>query len=496
MKINLTSGDSQPRSVLASCQRRLNVYAEAIDPKTGEPVQLIHYPTPGLRKITAMPNGKPARCLYRASNGDLYAVSDFDVYYIDPKLNFKKIGSFLSTDTLHPIKMTDNGVDLIFCDGTPVNGYAINLKSRSELKPLFNPAASDDLTDSSTGWLGSTHVDFSDGFFIANFIGTPSFYISNAQNTIFDALQFAGKTSYPDSIVAAIVQHRVIWLLGEVSSEVWYNTGGGSTPGNNFPFELMPGVAIDYGCKAPYSIAKAETSIFFLGQTQYGLPVVLRGHGYSVSRVSTHPLEHILSGYADVSDCIAYTYMVEGHSFYVMNFPSANATWTLDLSTDQWHQRAWIDIDGEEHRHRGQHHAFAYGMNIVSDWQNGNLYELDTNSFTDDGNPIKRVVGFPRQIDLENAHRVLFRNFIAEFDVGESRVPNDNPLVILSWSDDKGKTWSNGLHQPIGKMGNFNHVMNWHRLGLSRNRVFRLEWQCNAMTALVGAFVEVGKANS
>lgn len=494
MKISLTGADSQARSTLASSQRTLNLYAEATDPKQTEPGEVTHYLTPGIVKIGQTPNGKSLRCIYRATNGDLYGVAGFDVYYINPSFAFNLIGTMNTTSVLNPVKMADNGTSVIVADGS-TNGYAITMSTRSGLAPLLDPTKGDLETPSSTGWLGSNYVDFSDGFFIANSPNTPTFYISNAQDTIFDPLQFGAKTSNADVLQAAIVQHRVVWLIGILSTEVWYDSGG-TGGANNFPFEIMPAVAIDWGCAAQYSIAKAETQIFWLGQNLNGEVVVLKGSGYNVQRISTHAIEHQFASYSTVSDAVGYCYMQEGHSFYCLNFPSADVTWVYDLSMGQWHQRCWMDSNGFEHRQRQYLHAFAYDKNIVNDWENGNLYEMDLNAFTDNGQPIKRLIRFPRQVDNEDDHRVLYQNLTLEMDVGESLNPADMPMITLRWSNDKGKTWGNGMIQNFGKTGDFNRVLKFNRLGLARNRNFEVEWAADCFTALQGAYLTITKANN
>lgn len=496
MKIDLLGGDYQPRSIIASTQRRLNLYSEMIDPKQGEPAQVVHYPTPGLRLLGHTPNGKPIRGIYRASNGDLYCAAGFDIYYIDPKWKFNLVGTINTTKTLNPVKFADNGTSVVLADGTPSNGWSINMKTRNSLSPLYNPSVGDAETVSSNGWLGSTYLDYADGFIIANSPGTPAFYISNSQDVIFDPSQFASKDSYPDDLVAAIASRRLIWLIGELLTEIWYNSGGGSLPGQTFPYEIMPGVQIDWGCRATYSIARGDSSVFWLAQNRDGETVVVRGTGYAVTRISNHAIEYIFSTYQDVTDAIGYCVLVNGHTWYVLNFPSADATWAFDQATGHWHQLAWIDDNGQEHRHRSTMYAYAYGTNVVNDWENGNLYALDQSVFTDNGRPIKRMISFPREVDAENGHRVVFRSFIAEIDCGETTDPAANTTMMLSWSDDKGRTFSNSMPQSVGLMGKFNKVVKWQRLGWSRNRVFRLEWTTDAMVAVQGAYVEVTVAGS
>lgn len=495
MKISLTGSDTQSRSVLASAQRRLNMYAELTDPNQGEPGQITHYPTPGLTLLGSTPNGQPIRGLYRATNGDLYAMANLDLYYIDPNWIFHPVGT-IPFAPLNPVKMADNGTSIILCDGSTTTGYAINMSTRSNLAKLLDPTKSDEFTPSSTGWLGSTYVDFTDTFFVANSPGTPTFYLSNSEDIIFDPLQFAGKSGNADILVAAIVQHRVIWLIGTLSTEIWYNTGGDTTATGTFPFAIMPAIAIDWGCAATYSIAKAETSIFWLAQNLNGSPVVLMGSGLAVKRISTHAIENIFSQYARIDDARAYTYMQEGHSFYVLNFPSADATWVFDIAMQQWHQRAWLDSAGIEHRQRPDCHAFAYGKNVVNDWQNGNLYALDLNNGTDNGQPIKRVISVPRQVDPANDHRVIYKSLTVEMDVGESTDPADIPLLTLRWSDDKSKTWSNGMAQAFGTEGQFGRTIKFNRLGMARNRTFELAWASNCFTAVQSVYVDVEIAGS
>jgi hypothetical protein len=482
------------------------MYLEGTDKSSVEPGEVTHYPTPGFTLVSTAPNGLPIRGMYTASNGDLYVVAGYDVYWVDSAYNWNVVGNIRATtaityNPLLPIKMTDNGTSVCLCNGYANDGWSINMKTHANLTVLLNPSASDLLTTSSTGWLGSTYLDFSDGFLIANYIGTPSFFISNAEDVIFDPLQFAGKTSAPDYIAAVIVQHRVLWLIGtKWSTEVWYNSGGaavvtgGLQSANNFPFVLMQGVAIDYGCAATYSICKGQTSVFWLGQSQGGQIVALRGTGYTVARISTHAIETVFSKFSTVSDCIAYTYLQQGHLFYVLNFPTADQTWVYDASSQSWHERCYMTNDGEEHMQRSTMHAYAYGKNLVNDWAGPGLYALDLNNYTDNGQPIKRVLGMPRQVDNEDDHRISYGSMILEFAAGESLLPNDVPMITLRWSDDKGKSWSDGLEQPLGQTGKYGTLVKWNRLGLSRNRVFQLEWAANALVAIQAAFVTVTKA--
>jgi hypothetical protein len=76
--------------------------------------------------------------------------------------------------------------------------------------------------------------------------------------------------------------------------------------------------------------------------------IVYRANGYTAQRISTHAVEWQIQQYGNLSDAIAYTYQQDGHSFYVLIFPSANTTWVFDVATSLWHERAAF-INGNVH---------------------------------------------------------------------------------------------------------------------------------------------------
>lgn len=61
--------------------------------------------------------------------------------------------------------------------------------------------------------------------------------------------------------------------------------------------------------------------------------------------------------------------------------------------------------------------------------------------------------------------------------------------VFLEWSDDRGHSWSNPVGQTIGATGEYRAVPQWQRLGMARDRVFRISWSAPVPTALLGAYI-------
>lgn len=121
--IPLTAGAYSAQSLLADAQRCVNLYPEKNPPETKPNFPFTLYPRPGLTELGAPPNSGAGRCLYPANNGDLYAVVDQAVYYIDPNWTFTKLGSLLF-DAVTPVSMADNGTSAVIVDGSG-NGYEI-----------------------------------------------------------------------------------------------------------------------------------------------------------------------------------------------------------------------------------------------------------------------------------------------------------------------------------------------------------------------------------
>lgn len=305
----------------------------------------------------------------------------------------------------------------------------------------------------------------------------------------FDPLDIAAKVGYPDPIVSLIVMHREIWLIGALTTEIWYNSGTA-----DFTFQQMPGSFIEHGCVAPYSVCKQDLSVFWLSQDEQGQCIVIQGMNYQARRVSTHAIENDFSSYATVSDAIGFTYQQEGHVFYQLTFPTANKTWVYDVASSLWHERTWTDGDGNENRHRANCCAFAYGLNLVGDWENGNLYAYDQTVTNDFGGPIVRRRGFPHIVN--DGKRVFHRQFIADMQVGSAagRLADDYPKAYLRWSDTRGASWGIPVELSMGSTGEYLISMQAQRLGMARDRVYELFWSEDVQTALNGAWLDTKTA--
>lgn len=479
MKSHILGQSYVARSVNAADNVMINLFPETTGVEGKEAGFLNR--APGLRLLATIGRG-PIRALWsHQTNGeDAYVVSGNELFKIDLSYNATKLGDIAGTG---PVSIADNGTQLFFA--TNPKGYIYD-----EVANTFAEITDPDFPGAST-------VGFVDGYFVFNQPNSQRLWVTSLYDgTMVDPLDFASAEGAPDDIVAVNVDHREIWVFGTNSIEVWYDAG--TSP---FPLQRIQGAFNELGCLAPFSVAKLDNSLFWLGNDARGYGMVYRANGYNGARVSTHAIEYAIQSYGDVSDAIAYTYQQEGHSFYVLTFPTANKTWVYDVSTGAWHERASFD-NGYLIRHRSNCQMNFQSQTVVGDYLNGNIYALDLNTYDDNGaiqkwirswralpsgaNNLKRTAQHSLQLDCESG-------------VGINSGQGSDPQVMLRWSDDGGHTWSNEHWTSMGKIGQYFRRAIWRRLGMTtklRDRVYEVSGTDPVKVVIMGAELILNGTNA
>jgi hypothetical protein len=304
----------------------------------------------------------------------------------------------------------------------------------------------------------------------------------------FDPQDVAAKSGSPDRIAGVMVMHRNLWTIGSLASEVWYNSGAA-----DFTFATIPGTYIEYGTIADYSIAHAETNIFWLSQNRDGARQVLVGTAdFKVKAISAKGLEAIIGKFARVDDAVGACYQQLGHLYYVIVFPSEGRSFAVEVMTGQWLELAYSGPNGLE-RYRGIQWCFAYRMNLIADYANGNIYKLDPSVFTDNGNPVTRLRTIPHI--LADGKRIRIDRLIADIQ-GGTLEGETAPQAFLRVSYDRGGSWSDALPSNIGDTGEYGVLPYWTSLGTARDWVFEISWSAPVDTAFNGVFIEATPASS
>lgn len=455
------------RSIYQDDQECINFYPE-IDPtkQPGERGIVALYPTPGLVTQIQFPITAEVRGM-RALSGLQYAIVIVGnrVYRVATDLTYTQVGT-LNTSS-GPVSITDNimtaeGLTAYIVDGANRYYYVVNTNSFN-LLPI-----------SDGDWQGATVCDTVDNYVAYNEPNTQNWAVTDLGSPLSTTLLYGAKDGSPDTLVALIADHRQVFLLGEVTSEVWINVGSQISGLITFPFQRVSGTSSQNGCGAPYSVARFAESFMFLSRDTLGTATIGIMKGYEYQRLSTHAVENSLVGY-DVSDARAFSFQIEGHEFYVITFPQIDLTWVYDLTTAQWFKWLyWNASTATYERHRAQCGMAFANKNLVGDYENGKLYSVDLDVFTDAGNPIRRLRRAPHiTTDLQ---RQYFEEFQIQFQpgVGLPVGQGEDPQAMLRWSNDGGSTWSNEQWVSIGKIGQYLNRAIWRRLGWARDRVFEV----------------------
>ena len=481
MKSPILGSSYVARSVNAADNRMVNLFPEIV-PEGGKEAAFLSR-CPGLKRLVAVGTG-PIRGLRRLGEF-MYAVSGSSFYRINvigttTRYKITLIGTVSGTG---PVSMSDNGIQ-IFIACNP-DGYIYNANTEV-LAQITDP-----------DFPGAVTVGYLDGYFVFNEPDSSRVWVTTLLDGLsVDPLDFASAEGDPDLLVSLIVDHREAWLFGSNSIEVWYDAG---LP--DFPLQRIQGAFNEIGCAAPYSVAKLDNGIFWLGADARGIGIVYRSNGYSGLRISTHAIEWQIQQYPTVADAIAYTYQQDGHSFYVLIFPTAQTTWVYDVATQAWHERAGWE-DNQFARHRSNCQVVYDDQIIVGDFENGNIYAFDLEEYADNGdiqkwlrswralptgaNDLKRTSQHTLQIDCETG-------------VGINTGQGSDPQMMMRYSDDGGHTWSNERWSSVGKVGEYYRRTFYRRLGMTmklRDRVYEISGTDPVKIAIMGAQLYVTPTNA
>lgn len=440
----------------AGSQRLVNLYPEVHEagPRKGNVARFVG--TPGLRSRVTLGAG-PIRGVHRASTGQLFVVSGANLYEVFSHWVSDLRGGTLASSSGR-VTMADDGTRIVIGDGGSSAFYA----------PLTTGSALAAMDADCPGG----HVTWQDGYFLHTAPGTGRFVISDLNAITYDPLETATAEGRPDRLVMILSVNLQILLFGELTLEVWFNSGAAA-----FPFSRNASAMIETGTISAGTVARVGGSAAWVGSDERGRGTVWHLRGLQPVRISTHAVEHALAGYSRLDESSAFAYQQGGHEFYQLTVPGndedSGGTWVFDFNTGMWHERDYLAVTGAE-PHRAWVGTVAFGEVVVGDREDGRLYSYDLEYYSDDGDPIRRMRQSPHVSQEEKRIRFNCFELQAEPGVGLATGQGISPYAVLSYSDDGGHTWSNERQASLGLMGKYKNRARWTRLGMGRDRVFRV----------------------
>lgn len=467
------------QSITADAEDVMNWYVETIRAPYAT-ARTALYPTPGVESIGVAVAGPGRAHSYIDSREFAVVGAQFVEYTVTGGI--PTVRGTVATDG-NPATISyngDGGGQVFITSGG--NGYLFTLATNvfASIAALAGKA---------------TIGDQLDGYFLALDSATSTLYISDLlDGSTWDPTQFAQRSIASDPWISMKVANRYIYLFGTETSEVWYDAGA-------FPFPFQPhpsGSLIQYGCGAAFSPEVVTGTVVWLSATSSGEGAVLRISGFTPETISTYPIQVAFNGYSTLADAVGDTYDDLGHTFYILTFPTASATWVWDAQENLWHKRGtWISEDNQYIAWRPLYHAFAFGEHRMLDIETANLYRMSSDTATDvldsDGNArlIRRYRRAPALI-FEN-ERLFFAKFelLLETGLGLVTGQGSDPQVMMRHSNDGGYTWSQERWRTAGAIGRYGTRCEWYRCGSGRRRVFEVTVTDPIPWRLIGAFIDL-----
>lgn len=468
IQIPIVGPSYEGESPAFDAQRSINLYPRVSESGNSKAVSAL-LGAPGLNGYVTLPQS-PIRGR-RVADGRLFVIAGSGLYEVTGAGASTLRGS-IGTTTGN-CGMTDDGDELVFGDGSTF--WVYNLSSNTLAALNGAPAG--------------THCDVIDSVIVCVEAGTGKLWYT--EPTIadeIDGLNFVTAESAPDDLVAVLVDHGEILAIGEKTIETLTYTGGSDNA-----IERVNQAVIEYGCAAAFSVQKIDNSFLWISKGDLGQGIVRRATGLAAQRVSTFPVEHWLSRSTNLAAATAWTYEDAGHSFYALSAPGLDSSWVLDLSNGQWHERAWLNpVTGLFERHRADGHVFWNGLHLVSDYATGVIYELSRDIHDDDGNPRRATRRTPHV--HSDGRRMFYSRLWIDMEMGvglDGSVQGSDPVVMLRWSDDGGRTWSNERQASIGRIGEFGIRAVFTRLGSARQRTFEVSVSDPVRLTIMNAWADV-----
>jgi len=460
IEVNLTGSSYTTRSLPLSAQVTRNFYPEIQqNPSTRSPAALHSWP--GL-KLFGSATGAD-RGMYN-HNGTLYRVVGNTLYSVNSAGTHTSLGTIAGTGRC---VLAGIGTSLVVVASGTVYEYDGSLTQITD---------SDLESPDSCAHLNNQMIYDGDGSrFCSSDVGDAA---------IIDGLNYAAAESDADDLKRVYSFNQLIFLFGERTTETWYNSGVGSPP-----FDRIEGGIIPVGIGGIYSPSHNDNYIYWLADDGR----IYRTTGQTSEAVSTIAISNAIEGYDTITDAVGNCLTFEGQNFYLLTFPTEDKTWCFAEQSNQWFEVS-SGVDGGQYR--GSSIVYCYRKNLVADATTGDLYELDINTYDDNGDAFIRardtgpfhsgMIGMPGK-------RVEFNRFelVMETGVGLLSGQGSEPKVMLQISDDGGRTWSTEIWADVGAIGEYLWKIEWYALGSAFNRIFRIKISDPVPITIMSAMIDV-----
>jgi len=266
---------------------------------------------------------------------------------------------------------------------------------------------------------------------------TGTIYFRLPGDTVWNALDFFSAERKPDPALAVRTLGDFLYVFGSGTVELFSTTGDSAVP-----FVRIDGASINRGLKSRDAISQLDNTLFFVGEDN----VVYRMENIP-TRISDHGIEEQIRRSTTAA---SFTYTWDGHTFYVVGLDTE--TLVYDVAG------GWA--------------TYAYGSapfpslglyDGQSTYVGGAKVWLLSEVGDDDGTEMERV--FTAIIPTDTP--VSVDALQVTLSPGVTSVGDEPAMLLMRWSDDQGRTWTDNKQASTGFSGDYRKRVIFRRLGMA-----------------------------
>lgn len=430
------------RYSFAGNTRLINAYAEKVGDDGKAPLAV--YCDPGLVEACEVTDTPGRGTIYLDDLGCAYAVHASGVY----KVTLVSLSPFVLAATRIGTVPGNDQVQLSRNQASPVQ-ISIHCElgeyyiEADIVKAVSDIDVTDEVVVSQTNSKGRTIYLAESGKFLWS-------AISNC-NAV-DGLDFATAEQVADRGVRVKESGPDVIFFSHSSIEPWRPNDDA-----DLPYELIGGAVQQRGMIAPNGVVESDNTLMFPCEDN----IFARLNGYAIQKISTHAQDRLLEHDSDREGVQGFSYGFEGHAF--AGWSGTDWSTVYDSSTQVWHDKVSYSLD----RWRAINPFRAWGKTIFQDRLSGKLLYLDSETFDEDGSPLVWGMDTPFIHAFPNGG--IVDALYIDVAVGVGSLDEDeesfDPVLMLSWSTDGGKTFKGSRQLKLGKRGHYNTRLRTNRLG-------------------------------